>query len=371
MRVLHVTPSHARRDGGPSEVLRGLIPELSARGVEVTVLSTDKGVAPDDDDLATLCRLVTVRSRRPRGWNFAPRAINELRHLVPHVDVVHIHSVTSFTTTAAMIISRMNKVPYILEPHGALDRYHLDQGEAKKLLYNKIIDAWGFDGLDAAIYSSSREAFEASSTLSAPAIVIPLGVDEELFAPDPPNNLQPRVLFLGRLTKKKRVDLVIRALGIPALVDLGARLDVAGPLDPNLDYDPVDLARDVGVAERTHFHGRADRTQRHALLAAADVFVLASEDESFGVAVAEAMAAGCAVVASRNVGLAQGAAAEGALTLTGLSAPEVGDAILRSIEDRDRLGAAARAYAAEHFRWSAAAARLVDVYSKVGRGTRA
>jgi glycosyltransferase involved in cell wall biosynthesis len=202
---------------------------------------------------------------------------------------------------------------------------------------------------------------------------MPLGVDETLFAltrtDDSPG--RAKILYLGRLAKKKRVDLVIRALAEPPLIDLDVDLIIAGPVGDDLPYDPRDIAIDVGVESRVRFVGSVDAAERRALLAAADVFVIASEDESFGVALAEAMAAGCAPVASKQTGFAAEAAEDGALALAELTPRSVAEATFEALKRREGLAHAAREYASARFRWPEAASALREAYTEVVRSRRA
>jgi glycosyltransferase involved in cell wall biosynthesis len=370
-RVLHIAPSFARRDGGPSEVLRGLIPELARIGYEVTTATTDKGVDESDLSFVASNNVRVFSARRPARWSFAPSMLLKLRAEIRNSDVVHIHSVNTFPTTLAMVLCRWTRTPYLLEPHGAFDIYHMDQGRMKKVLYNVLIDGYGFRGLAGAIYSSAREREHGSKTLHARAFEMPLGVDSRLFD----INRQPlnsgrasTLLFLGRITEKKRLDLVIRALAAKSLSDSGIRLIVAGPEDPRLGYDPRKLALDLGVAERVEFLGAVDEQLREKLLLSADVFILPSEDESFGMAVAEAMAAGCPVIATVNVGIAEAAAASGAIEICALDAHSIAQTIATMFNDaarRQSMGASGKAYAMENFTWSRAAAKAAFAYEAV------
>lgn len=367
LRALHVTPSYARRDGGPSEVLRGLLPELKRQGVMVRLVTTDKGVEPSDQDLQEQFPMDVVRARRPFSWTFAPSMVWPLWRALAGADVVHIHSIHTFPTTVAMILSRLRRVPYVIEPHGALDFYHLNQGGTKKRLYTRILDGWGVRGLGGAVYSSRREALEGTATLTAESIQMPLGVDETLFDLPREQSGGATVLYLGRLAKKKRVDLAIRALAETALRERGVELIVAGPLGDDLPYDPVAVARDAGVSDRVRFVGSVGAAERRSLLARSDVFVIPSEDESFGVALAEAMAAGCAAVASAETGFAPEAAEADALVLASLTPAGVAAAIARALAERDELGRRGREYASAHFRWSEAASAIAASYERLAK----
>lgn len=368
MRVLHVTPSFARRDGGPSETLRGLIPELRAAGVDVHTLSTDKGLGAADHDFIAAGGVTIVKSRPPRSWNFAPGMLRPLWRLVGEVDAVHIHSVNTFTTTIAMIIARLRKTPYVLEPHGALDSYHMGEGRRKKSLYNRVIDRWGFAGLGGVLTSSSHERVDSQKLLVAPHFDMPLGVDERLFGLARESKTRAQILFLGRIAKKKRLDLVLGALADPRLAAARFELVVAGPVGDDLDYVPSELASRLGVADRVSFLGPVDNHRRAELLASSGVFVLPSEDESFGVAVAEAMAAGCAVIASEQVGIAPDAAKAGALVLSSLDSYDLATQLACMVSQPaliDEIGGRARAFAEGRFRWAASASAAKRAYESI------
>lgn len=373
MKVLHVAPSFARRDGGPSETLRGLIPELERLGVEVRVATTDKGLDTSDQAFIADHEVIIVRSRRPYSWTFAPSLPRLLVREILNADVVHIHSVHTFPSSVAMTLCRALKRPYLVEPHGALDYYHLRQGHTKKMLYTRLIDRYGWRRVTAAIYSSERESEEGRRALAAPSVVMPLGVDESLFTIDrepdestTPGN--PRILFLGRLTNKKRLDLVLKAMATPPLDKQSATLSVAGPMDPELNFSPEILVRQLGIERRVTFLGPVSGTERRDLMRTHDVFVLPSEDESFGVALSEALAAGLACVATPMTGFAPEAAKAGALKLTELHAASISESIATAFQERQALSAEGRRYAQLRHRWGASAALLLQAYEAVLSG---
>jgi hypothetical protein len=67
VRVLHVSPSYCRQDGGPSEVLRGLLPALEASGTRVSLLTTDKGLSIEERH----CPPVADTTTRPHVGPYA------------------------------------------------------------------------------------------------------------------------------------------------------------------------------------------------------------------------------------------------------------------------------------------------------------
>jgi len=367
MRVLHVSPSFARREGGPSEVLRGLLPALSRRGIDWTVATTNKGAVAADDEFGDQPNVHVFKSRWLPRWTFSASMLIAMPKLIRNSDVVHIHSIHSFPSTVAMRLCAYMKVPYVLEPHGALNHFHIAQGSLKKRLYTAVLDRRGIRGLGAAIYSSRIEEVEGATFLpTVPARRMTLGVSSDLLEVSPAPTREDVVLFLGRVTEKKRLDLVIAAMQrdkFPAKLSLV----VAGPIDPRLSYDPIELAAEAGLSDRITFLGQVDSVQRLRLLTTALVFVLPSEDESFGMAVAEALASGCRVVATDRVGSAVEAAAGGGLRITRLDADDLAESIasVSYTSHGAEMTEVGRKFAHQNFTWDRAADQAVEIYRSV------
>jgi glycosyltransferase involved in cell wall biosynthesis len=371
IRVLHVSPSYARKDGGPSEVLRGLIPALGAAGATVSVATTDKGTDESDGDFLDNNNVRTFRSAPPRSLNRSPELSVAIAEMIREVDVVHIHSIHTMISTVAMKNARILGVPYILQPHGALDAYHLNQGRLKKQLFSRLLDSSNLRHLSGVIYSSQREArFGKKFLPSVPDFEVALGVDSRLFDPSQrrSTNAARSVLFHVRVTEKKRIDLLIRAFSIAGVRQTGAKLVIAGPIDERLKYDPVKLAEELNLTGTVTFMGKVDANTRERLLAESSIFALPSEDESFGVAAAEAVAAGCPTLLSANVGIADELERVGGTRTTLLNAGAIAAGIVELFEHPKRTAAMAAigmSLAKEKYTWTSAAAQTLDAYNQV------
>ena len=343
-------------------------------GIEQTVVTTDKGANSSDSDFLGQHRVTVYRARPPYSWTFSPTMALGIFSAVRRADIVHIHSIHTFTSSLAMFACRWLKTPYLLEPHGALDTYHMNQGRAKKNRYMKFIDRNNLNHLSGIIYSSRRERDHGLLEIpKIPAHMVPLGVHKSLFEVVRNNAENPssEILFLGRVTEKKHLDLVITALATEPLLSTDCQLTVAGPIDTALTYSPLKMAEDLGVSERVTFLGQVDALTRQKLLSRATVYVLPSEDESFGVAVAESLAAGCPTIASANVGIAAEGAEAGALLLAPMTAPALSDMLcnlLRDTQQLQDLGNIGHAYAASNFTWLNSAKRFYAVYNEVLAG---
>lgn len=193
--------------------------------------------------------------------------------------------------------------------------------------------------------------------------VIPNGVDLDFYRPDPqePRFDGPALLYLGRLKKYKRVDLIIRALARLRDAGVAARLIVAGQGDHGEALRG--LVAELGLEDRVEFPGYVSEQEKRRYFRGAWVHVLTSPKEGWGITNLEAAACGTPTVASDSPGL-RDSVVDGR---TGFLVPH-GDVaalagrlaeLLDDAELRERLGTQAREFA-EGFGWDAAADRMEE-----------
>ncbi len=217
--------------------------------------------------------------------------------------------------------------------------------------------------------------------------VVPEGVDTVAFHPYPSEMArallgmgpEKQVLFVGRIQALKGIDLLLRAFArllegwegrpLPRLTLVGGRPRLGGSDPEAVELGRLrELARELGVAGRVSFHGAVPHHQLPMYYAAADVLVMPSTYESFGLVALEAMACGTPVVASRVGGL-QWTVRDGETGfLVGRRSPEqfasaVGS-ILRDDQLRARMAAAAVQVAAR-YSWQEVADRILGLYAEL------
>jgi glycosyltransferase involved in cell wall biosynthesis len=173
------------------------------------------------------------------------------------------------------------------------------------------------------------------------------------------------VLFVGRITAKKRIEDIIQAV---ARSD--AHLFIAGNPEAEPDYAALlrAEAKAVGCATRIHWLGFMDEAAKSVAYAASDVFVHASESEGMALAILEAMSAGLPVVATRGCYMAE-AAATGALAECASGADALARAMAPLLADAARAqaqGEAGRAYVGRVHDWTAIARRTLEIYAGQG-----
>ena len=388
MRILHVIPSLAARYGGPPKAAQELCRELVRRGQQVCIYTTDlDGPArlevPVDqairgEDGVERWYFSTQRSGL---YGFSIALVNAIRKNIKSFDVVHIHSLYRFSSTIAAHFCQRYEVPYILRPHGTLDPFIYHRHRLRKIVYERLIENRNLERAAAVHFTAAEEMSLARSLgLKFRGVVVPLGIDiatptssrDELradFAREwPAAHGKKVILFFGRLTLKKGLDLLVKAFGRIARSRTDVHLFLAGPDDEGFGRKVHLWLKEEGVLDRTTFAGMLTGKRKEAALASADIFVLPSYTENFGLAVIEALAAGLPSVISNKINIWRELSNAGAAVVVNCDAQEVASAIstlLDDAEQRNRLGEAGKRLVAEQFTWSIVADRMIALYREV------
>jgi glycosyltransferase involved in cell wall biosynthesis len=309
---------------------------------------------------------------------FSPAMFVQLKRAARDFDVVHIHSLFLFPQFAAWRAARRARVPYIVSPRGALDPWLRRRNATVKAIADA---AWQRRFLEQAALlhlTSGEEARQAAGVAPrVPRAVVPNGVRwseyERLPSADAfrhaylHGNDAPIVLFMGRISAKKGIDLLVRAFAAVRREFGDAWLVIAGPDDERLTRSLRALALHEGVADRVVFTGMLRGDAKLAALAAADVWALPSRGENFGNAVVEAMAASRAVLVSAEVNIAMDIALASAGVVAERSVDAFAEGITMLLRDgsaRTALGVAARAFA-QRYDWARVAPQLAAMYESV------
>ncbi|MGH7556101.1 MAG: glycosyltransferase family 4 protein, partial [Longimicrobiales bacterium] len=184
--------------------------------------------------------------------------------------------------------------------------------------------------------------------------VIPNGVDLDFYRPDASDArfTEPTLLYLGRLKRYKRIDLVLRSLALLRAQGVPARLIVAGKGDAADDLRR--LASELDIAEHVSMPGYVDEGEKRSLFRRSWVHVLTSPKEGWGISNLEAAACGTPTVASDSPGLRDSVVdGETGYLVPHGDVPALAGRLRLILEDailRERLGATARRFALE-FSW--------------------
>ncbi|MGF1568734.1 MAG: hormogonium polysaccharide biosynthesis glycosyltransferase HpsP [Nodosilinea sp.] len=390
LRVLQIIPSISLVYGGPSQMIRGFAKALAEAGAEVTILTTDANGDLGQPPLAVPLNQAilednyTVRYFRCSPWRRYKFSLELLGWLQAHTgeyDIAHIHALFSPLSTAAATVARHRRLPYVLRPLGTLDPADLKKKKWVKRLYGNLLEKPNLAGAVALHFTSPIEA-KLSHRFGAVTqdLIIPLGVQSPPSLPvDQQRQIiqtlglptdQPLVLFLSRLDPKKGLDLLLPALAQLQTAGVPFHLVLAGgnPQDPASEWGIANRLAGKALGDRTTCTGFVTGLTKTALLQAADLFVLPSYYENFGIAVAEAMAAAVPVVVSKGVYIWPDIVAGDAGWVCELTVESLADVLGQALQEpqrRQARGQRGQAYALEHYRWDVIAQQTLAAYQNL------
>ncbi len=319
MRVAFVIPYFypAWEYGGPPRSAFELARALVRLGHSVKVLTTDTGGTErlsttdwtEDGAIETryyrnLSNYLAFRHR----LFLAPRMALDIRKELASADVLHIHELRSTTTVLAYRAAKNLSVPYVLSPHGGLK--HLGKTGAKR-----VFDLmWGRRILRDAACLAVVSELEAEQAVRMGVgrdrlRYFPNSVRSEDYASLPARGSFRRiwelgeskvVLFLGRLNNIKGIDLLIRAC---AGIDSSCKLVVAGPDDGQ--ESALRTLAGAQLADRVRFTGFLNKEEKLSAIVDADVCVLPSRNEIFGMVALETLMCERPIILSSACGLAR------------------------------------------------------------------
>jgi len=402
LKILHVVPSVAPawRYGGPVVAAYGMTRALVRRGHDVTVFTTNidgdgylnvpTGEPVDMDGVQTTYFPV----QRPRWYYYSQPMGVALRERVRDFDLVHTHSIFLWPTTTAAKRAREADVPYVVRPAGMLQADHLSKSygsglstlvsRAKKQLYMATFGKSDIGGASAVHFTSADEVATSILDVSRPvSFLAPLGVDL------PSDDLAPArqslrnryreigdrkiILFLSRLDPVKGLDALLDAVSSLSHRDDWI-LGIAGGGTAEYESELAGIAEVLGLSKRVIFLGMVTGDAKWQLLREADIFVLPSYQDSFGIAAVEAMAAGVPVVVSSGVGIHQSVEEAGAGLVTAPESAALATAIGRLLDNdelRAKMGAEGKWLAEQRFSWDAVISQTETMYEEVLAGAKA
>lgn len=391
LKVLQVVPSISLVYGGPSQMVRGFSQALAKTGADVAIATTDSNgdidEAPLDVSLGTPIAqdgysIYHFRCSPFRRYKFSLGLLQWILNHAQDYDIAHIHALFSPVSSLAATVLRQRKIPYLMRPLGTLDPADLQKKRRFKQVYAAVLERPNLAGASAIHFTSEQE-----STVSerfgtrTPSIVLPLGVSP---LPPPKNDIdirdrfhiprdRPLILFMSRLDPKKGIDLLLPALKSLQQrgIDFHLLMCGANPQDREYEQTVHHRVKNSDLRSCVTLTGFVSGDLKTALLQAADLFVLPSYYENFGIAVAEAMLAGLPVVISNQVHIwrtIQQSESGWICDCEQGSLMQSLQAALLSVDERQRRGDNARHCAKSEYSWDAIAERAIAVYETILSG---
>ena len=342
-------------------VIAQMAAALSPHGVAIDVAATtahghgELDVPLDRPVYRDHAQYFYFKRTHPKFWMFSWSLRQWLYRHVQDYDLVHVHGLFAYTTLPACAAARHFKKPYVITPHGVLDPWCLSHKLWKKYPYYHLLERDNLKHVSALHVTSPFEATGLDRLgFSEKSHVIPLCVDfPDYVIKYQPGKVSFNLLFLSRLDPIKGLPVLLEAIAIiRTQFDVPIQLKIAGQGDKEYVFQLHTLIKKLKISENVVFVGFLQGAAKSEALAEADIFVLPSYHENFGLAAAEALAAGLPVVLSDQVGIAQDVTNAGAGTVVPVNMPLLlAEAIMkyRNLEERVIAGANARKLAEKYY----------------------
>ena len=356
LRVVHYVPGIRLEQGGVVRAVLDWCEVFARRGHRVALFAYQgKDLPPGWTAGEPGCPVATVvpAPRRPLKL-LGAAAMAAVDAELSAADVLHLHGPWLDGNRQIADLADRRGVPVVVSLHGMLDHWSMAQRAWKKRAYLALLGRRWLRRA-AVVHCTAEDEQDQAARWFTPrrTAVLPYLVDLKPFETLPPTDLadglissafgvRPRLLFLSRLHEKKGTDLLIRAAAL--LRDAGRpfSLLLAGTGEPAYERMLRGLVDDLNLGDRVHFLGLVTGDAKLSLYASADLFVLPTREENFGLVLTEAMACGTAVVTTRGTAIWRQIEAAGGV-VTDVSAEAIAAAVGRLFDDPiDRADRAAR-----------------------------
>ena len=358
--VLHTVGSLAPDTGGPARTVPGLCAGLQEAGLSVVIATLSAGDRKIVGDVPV--EVHDCGSLRFGGF------VRELC-LEHEIEIIHDHGVWLLSNHLVARAAQQLGLPRVVSPRGMLEPWAIQHHGWKKKLAWWLYQKRDLQRSNLLHATAEMEAANLRTLgLNPPIGVIPNAVDvpEDVIG-DPehgcPGTLPRTALFLSRVHPKKGLLNLVEAWS--RIRPDGWRMVVAGPDEGGHRDEVMAAAEEKGIRDDFAFPGRVSDEDKWDLLAEADLFVLPTFSENFGIVVAEALAAGVPAITTRGAPwqpLKDAGCGWWIDIGVDALARTLGEAMARSDAERREMGRRGQKLVRTEFLWPAVARKMADVY---------
>jgi len=367
MRIIHVVPAIAEEASGPSYSVVRLCESLISQGQEVTLAALDWAPMPSPPDF-----LKTF----PLGWG--PRRLGpspEMNRWLGEqarsksVDILHNHGMWQMNSVYTGWAAKKGNINLVVSPRGAFSKWAMQHGSVMKRVFWPALQRPALEHATC-FHATAVSEYEDIRRLGfrQPVAIIPNGID----IPDLPPKISGKsrtLLFLGRIHPVKGLDMLLPAWQAVQGRFPDWRLVIAGSDDgyhgKSGYLEELHWLSQKLDLERIEFAGSLYGNEKMRVYREADLYILPSYSENFGITVAEALAAGTSAIVSK------GAPWGGLVTQQAGWWIDIGldplvacleDALGRSPVDLGQMGQRGRRWMEAEFSWTHIGAQMADTY---------
>ena len=317
MRICHFCFSLDALQGGVPSGVFNIAKHLTKYGIKNQIISTGNTEGQLTRNSKNILDLEAIGvefnssiSRFQNNYGLGSfRVIIKILTGMSKPDFIVLHQVYTFSSLLGYWYAKKNGIPYAVQPHGSLTKYHESDSNLIKTLAKWVLISKILREADAIIVTCESERADLIASLKPKAYELKYGAVvgrplDEASRTLSRGNQNKRIVFSGRFDKKKNLPLVIQAM--PQILDKypDLILEIAGSGTAKEVRILQKLISTLELESNVQFHGWIDSSKMQEIFATARLLVLPSENENFAIVVAEALSAGVPCVVSKFVGTA-------------------------------------------------------------------
>ncbi|MEM3673144.1 MAG: glycosyltransferase family 4 protein [Candidatus Bathyarchaeia archaeon] len=317
MHITQVTPRFPPAIGGVEEHVYRISVELARRGHRVTVITSNEvnhKTCPAKEEKRNgveVHRFPLFMPKVFREYWFIPGILKSLPHL--KADVVHVHGYRCLSSCIALYLAHFEGVPVVFTPHGIYPPRSLTNAFLKTF-FDLTLGRFmlNFSDKIIALTEHNKKLLLRIGASKDKISVVPNGVNLEDFANIGRKDKQkvieelnangPMLLYVGRIDWNKRIEKVVEAMPLILKKFSSAKFVIVGPDYANYANKLRQFGEKLGVEHALIIKGSVPRKKLLALYSIADVFLMPSSYEGFGISLLEAMGSKIPVIASPGGG---------------------------------------------------------------------
>jgi glycosyltransferase involved in cell wall biosynthesis len=358
-------------EGGQGNIAKAVLDwceVFAARGHRVTLITVDPKDVPAD----------WLNQQPGKPLIAAPQ---QAEAIIRQADLLHLHAPWLSENRQFAKLAGRHGVPYLVTIHGILDDWSMSQRSLKTKISLKLQGRRFLNAAATIHCTTAGELQQASKWFDNPkTVVLPYLVDmkpfENLPGPQSALTMLPpqhrdvqKILFLSRLHEKNGVDILIRAAAVLHDQNKSFVLLIAGSGDPTYERHLKKLTADLKLTDHVHFLGQVTGVERLSLFQSADLFVLPTQHENFGLVLIEALACGTPVITTRGADIWPQLQEAGAV-ITDRTPPAIAAAIIDLLSNPANLksiGLRGRQWAFDHLAFDPLVKKYETLYSDLAK----
>lgn len=386
MKILHIVPYFKWSYGGTVTSVYGLSQILADKDHEITVYTTNITKCEKEKEIEFKNGKINVKYFKCLS-NFLANKFHinisedmrlELKKNLKNYDIIHLHEFRGLTGIYVWYYASKNKVPYVLQAHGAVPRLIFGEGKLKflmKSLFDKIIGKKILNSARAVIALTETEkryyneiGFDKDSLK-----IIPNGINFLEYENLPEigkfkknysiHEDEKIILYLGRIQDIKGIDLLVSSFAKLSKQLNNTKLVIVGP-DEGFLFQLKELVKSLGIIEKVIFTGPIYGEEKLNVYCDSTIYVLPSIYETFPNTVLEAAACGIPIIVTEKCGISDIVRDKMGLVVK-LNEKELTDAMILLINDkelRERFSKNGRFLTKNNFSWENVAEMFEDIY---------